>query len=349
MDSDRQFPPAQGPSVWQAQDLAADPGWIRRFSKAELAELDKALSAIEARDLTAADFEKRDFPLPTLGPYCQQAARSLENGRGCLLLRGFDPGRYSLAQNKIIYWGLGLHLGAPMTQNAAGDRIGNVRDSGRSSTENNVRGYTTRNAIRPHCDPCDVVLLLCLETARSGGRSHLASAGALYNEIRRRHPHYLPCLIRGFHYDLRGEGPSGDADEVTHNRLAVFSWHRGRLSCRFNARSIIDGQRKYGKPLADLELAAVRCLESLAENDRFRYDMTFQRGDIQILNNYSVLHARGAFEDDAGGGRHLLRLWLNLDPAIARPLDPAFANKNNTGPRGGIHVQANHAGWVPEY
>ena len=39
--------------------------------------------------------------------------------------------------------------------------------------------------------------------------------------------------MRGFHYDLRGEGPSGDADEVTINRLATFSWHEQRLSCRF--------------------------------------------------------------------------------------------------------------------
>ena len=88
-------------------------------------------------------------------------------------------------------------------------------------------------------------------------------------------------------------------------------------------------------------------MERLAEDDRFRYDMEFEPGDIQILNNYSVLHARGAFEDGPGGGRHLLRLWLNLDAAIARPLDPAFADKNNTGPRGGIHVHADHAGCVP--
>ncbi len=347
MDTDLENLPVSGPAVWQAEDLAANQDWVQTFSDLELEELHEALLNVESRSLEAPEFGADDFPLPTLAGRFQKAAQSLETGCGCLLLKGFNPDRYSLTQIKIIYWGLGLHFGTPVTQNAAGDLIGNVRNSGRSSTEKNVRGYTTRNSLRPHCDPSDVVTLLCVSTALSGGRSQLSSASAIYNEIRATHPEYLPCLMRGFHYDLRGEGPSGDADEVTENRLATFSWHQGKLSCRFNARSIIDGQRKYGEPLSDLELAAVRCVESLAEDDRFRYDMDFNVGDIQILNNYSILHSRSAFEDDAKGGRHLLRLWLNLDPQIARPLDSAFANKNNTGPRGGIHVHENHAGWVP--
>jgi Taurine catabolism dioxygenase TauD, TfdA family len=75
-----------------------------------------------------------------------------------------------------------------------------------------------------------------------------------------------------------------------------------------------------------------------------------EQGDIQILNNYAVLHARDGFEDwpEQNKRRHLLRLWINLDSSIARPLDPVFAAKNNTGPRGAIHIQNEHSGWVPQ-
>jgi hypothetical protein len=43
--------------------------------------------------------------------------------------------------------------------------------------------------------------------------------------------------------------------------------------------------------------------------------MTMQPGDMQFVNNYHVLHARDAYEDDRATGRvrHLKRLWLETD------------------------------------
>jgi len=40
--------------------------------------------------------------------------------------------------------------------------------------------------------------------------------------------------------------------------------------------------------------------------------MEFQPGDIQLLNNAKILHAREAYidYDDPAERRHLLRLWL---------------------------------------
>ena len=41
--------PVSGPSVWRGADLAKQPEqWIRRFSAAELAELDAAIGAFKA-------------------------------------------------------------------------------------------------------------------------------------------------------------------------------------------------------------------------------------------------------------------------------------------------------------
>ena len=36
-------------------------------------------------------------------------------------------------------------------------------------------------------------------------------------------------------------------------------------------------------------------------------------GDVQLISNHSVVHARTAYEDVPGSERHLLRLWLSLE------------------------------------
>ncbi|HAT35291.1 MAG TPA: hypothetical protein DCS82_06215 [Rhodospirillaceae bacterium] len=341
--------PVDGPVAWQAEDLRTDQSWIWRLNATDLAEIDSALESARQSGKSMPTLCSEDFPLPTMGPRLVAAARDLDTGRGCLLIKGLDVGRYNKDEITDIYWGMGRYLGTPVTQNAAGDLIGNIRNSGRTIGEKNVRGYTTKNRMLPHCDPMDVVGLLCISPAKTGGRSLIASAIAIYNEICRTQPEYLPTLFRGFHYDLRGEGPAGSPDEVTNNRVPVFSRWQGRLSCRFHGRSIREGMKKAGHPLKGIDADAVDYVEALAVDDRFRFDMDLEQGDIQILNNYAVLHARDEFEDwpEEDRRRHLLRLWLNLDPTIARPLDPIFAARHNTGPRGAIHAQSEHSGWVP--
>ena len=72
----------------------------------------------------------------------------------------------------------------------------------------------------------------------------------------------------------------------------------------------------------------------------------FERGDIQLLSNHSILHARDEFEDfdEPERKRRLLRVWLNfLD---GRPLADRFADRFNTGPRNGIQVQEGAGYWV---
>ena len=43
--------------------------------------------------------------------------------------------------------------------------------------------------------------------------------------------------------------------------------------------------------------------------------MQLEPGDMQFVNNYHVLHAREAYEDDRAAGRirHLKRLWLETE------------------------------------
>ena len=52
-----------------------------------------------------------------------------------------------------------------------------------------------------------------------------------------------------------------------------------------------------------------------ASADALALDMDFQPGDIQLLNNSTMLHGRAAYEDweEPARKRHPLRLWINAD------------------------------------
>ncbi len=332
--------PINSPSAWTAQQLAADHSWIHPLDRIETAELERAARAVRASGALPQAFERDQFPLPTLGPRRARIVDILEKGIGCALIRGLDMSRYDLDTAKTIYWGIAIHLGIPISQNARGERIAHVTDTGRDYQSKNVRGYTTRARLRPHCDACDVVGLLCWRTAMAGGESLIASSTAIFNEILRTRPEYLPALFRGFHYDLRGEGATDDPDEVTFHRVPVFSWFEGRLSCRFNQKSIEEGMVKARMPLTPHEQAAVNYVGELTLSDPLCHHLTFEQGDIQLLNNHTVLHSRTSFEDwsEPDRKRNLLRLWVNLREG--RPLAAAFAERLNTGPRGGVRVRA---------
>lgn len=331
--------PVTDPSAWLAADLAADQSWIHRLDTDEIHELDRAVEAVLERGLEPGGFGRDDFPLTHLADRIAGWARDIEHGRGCVLVRGLDPARYADDALAVLYWGLACHFGEPIPQNAAGQLIGHVRDTGRDYQARNVRGYTTRAELKAHCDASDVVGLLCRHPARRGGESLIASATAIYNHLAAERPELIAPLLKGFHFDLRGEGVTDDPDETTFHRVPVFSWFGGRLSCRYNGKTIEDGMAKRGMPLDGLALEAVREVGRLAVQPPFRYDMTFEKGDIQLLSNHAILHARAAFEDwpEPERQRDLWRIWFNLRDG--RALAPAFADRLNTGPRGGVFVR----------
>ncbi len=304
-----------------------------------MAEIDAAVQVLKARDLGPLEFGREDFPLPTLGTTMADFSDELEFGRGFVMLRGLSPETYDLETLKILYWGLGAHLGQVISQNSQGELLGYVTDHGENYQggdyyRSNVRGHRTRARLFPHCDSCDLVGLLCVRPAESGGRSTIVSSMTIYNEILTHHPEYLEPLCAGFHFDLVGKGT--EADQVSRTKIPVFSYFDGRLSCRFNKRQIEPGAEKTGTPLTPLQSQAIEYVREVSLRDDLSLNMDFQPGDIQLLNNHCILHSRDAYTDHAEAERKrlLLRLWLNVPNG--RKLAPEFADRLNTGSRGGV-------------
>ncbi len=328
-----------GPSVWRGADFTGDDRWIHVLTAPERTELIGAVARVKANRQQCYEFGKCDFPLPLLESAITRFLDELEDGRGFVMLRGLPVADLSDEELYLLYWGLGVHLGTPLTQNRKGERIVEIADRGIRYGKQ-VRGYTTDAQLMPHSDAADLVALLCVHPAQTGGASCITSAMTIYNEILRHHPEYLPVLHRGFRHNMRGEGATGDPNEVTNNTIPVFSHFAGKLSCHFNRRLIEQGADKLGHALTTLEKAAIDHVNALALSPEIRFDMEFKTGDVQILNNHLVLHSRQAFKDDpaAPHGRRLLRLWTNAPNG--RPLAPEFADRTNGGPRGGMPVAA---------
>ena len=41
-----------------------------------------------------------------------------------------------------------------------------------------------------------------------------------------------------------------------------------------------------------------------------RLELRLQIGDIELINNFALFHARRGFVDDPSAARHMIRLWL---------------------------------------
>ncbi len=336
------LPPARldGPAAWRGEEMAARDDWLVRLDADDWADLDAALRSVVDRGLAPLAIDAQAFPLPRLGPKLIALRDEVVNGRGFALLRGLPVDRLTRREAAIMYWGLGTHLGRAVSQNGQGHLLGHVLDVGRAEDDPNARIYQTNARQFYHADSCDIVGLLCLAKARSGGASTIVSSETVYNEMRARAPDLIDELFQPFQIDRRGEVPRGAKPWY---RVPIFNWHAGRLTTYYVRRYIYSARRFDDvPPLTARQEAAFDALDAICDDPAIHLSMDFEPGDMQFLHNHQILHDRTAYidHDDPARRRHLLRLWLC--PPNGRTLPPAYAERWGSieiGNRGGIRVE----------
>ncbi len=301
--------PLSGHAVWRSGDLDA-PEWTVEFSSDQRAELVRATrSAIEV-GVRPETVSRAEFPLPGMADDIADWTHRLAAGRGFMLLRGFPIEEFNAAEIELAYAGLGTHFGTPVGQNKDGELLTHVRDERLPASAGKVRLYRTRERQDFHTDGADIIGLLCLHRALRGGESRIASSGAIYNEMLSTRPELLESMYQPMAWDRQGDVPPG---ELPWFNLAPFSDVNGVPRIFYIGWYIRDAQQHPEVPrLTDHQLEAMELLETLANSPAFHVPMDFRPGDIQLLNNGRILHAREAYEDadDPEERRHLLRLWL---------------------------------------
>lgn len=308
------------PCTWTGAQMVQRDDWIVRLTPTDNRELRAAMAVAKARSATIPKLTAQDFPLPTLARALGALCEEIIAGRGFALLRSLEIDDLPVKDAALIYWGIGSHMGRGRAQNAQGDMLGHVTDLGLDfRTDNSARGYQTRLRLPFHNDTSDIVALMCLNPAKSGGLSRIVSSAAVYNTVLQRRPDLLAELTTPMCIDRRGENAPGRRPYYVG---ATFERLNDRLFCRYNRTYIESAQRFPEVPrLTARQIEALDLIDEICNDPLIYLDMTLARGDMQFVNNYTVLHSRTDYEDwpEHDRRRYLLRLWLETGRVEERP------------------------------
>ena len=307
--------------AWKGKDIADKNDWIVRLDQHLISVLDSALKSIQAKNLQAPNFEKSDVPIDdaTFLTLVEEVSEELENGYGFVVIKGLDVSVYNEQDLTDIYYILGLYLGIPVIQNKERQLLGYVENVG-DANDKQTRVYQTNENLPFHADLSDVVGLLSIRKAMKGGESSLVSFSAVYNTILEEYPEYLAYYYHPAYLNHLGK----DGPALT----PMFSYWDGKLACRYLRKYIETGHEIMNIPMSRVQIDALDIFDEISHRPEYRLDMMLEPGDIQLCNNYVVMHSRQSFEDypEKDRRRKLVRLWLKVPNA--RTLAPDFPGKN---------------------
>ena len=300
--------------IWKGQEFELDKSWLFEGKDKEISHFVDLARRLAPKLINNPNniltMEPQMFDLGPFRDRLRNIMSCVRNGPGVALYRGLPTQDLSLLEIALIYWGIGKHIGIAQSNNSEGDMIGHVVDAGRNLNDPNHRGYQTNATMDYHCDQTDIVCLLCINTAKSGGLSKLSSSILIYNELLKRRPDLVELMCQPFYWTKHSEKNSGEAP---YYKSPIFNFIDNTLSIAFGPKHIEKGHALEGVPeMRPKQVEGISLMESIAED--FHAKMELKQGDIQFVNNYTVVHTRTAFDDwpDSDRKRTLWRLWLNL-------------------------------------
>lgn len=326
--------PLSGPAVWRGTDMIGLADWIFPLESAVIAELEAATEAVMRRGIDWHEIQRRDFEAPKLSAQLDRVADELENGSGLAKLTGLDMSRYSEAERRALYYGLALNLGTPVSMSSQGlimsdvtdegagapDKYGKVAVAGQEDFLSSRSRVHSTAPLRYHNDRCDVVSLLCVAQAKSGGVNQIASVPMIHNEMLARRPDLLELMFADTHRSRLGEE---FGDNAAWYALPVFAQTGDSFTCHYSRTYVEAAQLNDAVPKMRPEhWEGLDLLAEVAEEVAF--ETTQQPGEIQFLNNHVTFHARSAYEDHPEPERRRLlhRLWLSMPNS--RPLPESY-------------------------
>jgi Taurine catabolism dioxygenase TauD, TfdA family len=293
---------------WNAKDLG-NSNWTRRLP-------DNIVNDIKAMASGAAASEAIvNFGLSLM--------EEIESDADAILLKGF-PIFKDEKDSAVAALKFSALLGHPVSQTKAGERVVFIRDEGGDASKATVRGHKTAAALPFHCDRTDVIALICLSPGNSGGQSQIASAIRVGEVIRHERPDLHKELYQPFPQDRRGEEQPG---QKPWTMMPIFYEHNGTFVSRYIRRFIDSASRFADAPkLTDRQTEALDFLDSVLDRTDIHVAFNLEAGDYFLVNNYTVWHARSAFDQAAGENspRTLLRIWIA--PPNSRELPDDFAD-----------------------
>jgi alpha-ketoglutarate-dependent taurine dioxygenase len=306
----------EGPSAWKRGDIRTEDYRVRLDGPC-LDEIRRVVEEIRAHPLPTILRTPADFDMTNCHAAMAEVRRILKEGVRFAVVDRLPVEDMSKPEAETIYWLLSSMICRPVAQKLDGTMIYDVHDTGQQALPGSgIRPDKTNIEIRFHIDnaynttPPEIVGLLCLKTAKSGGVSRVLSFHTVHNALLARHKELLPRLYQPFWFDRQREFFPGDPDTFF---APVFeTGGENELLARFSVHQINSGYAMKGEPVDNEGAAALAAALEIFEDPEFSIDFEFQPGEIQFVDNRTLGHSRTEFEDwpDLDRRRHLVRLWL---------------------------------------
>jgi len=300
--------------AWKASTFGSPSDYLVELTSDERGEMLAAVEALErgGRLAPVHALRKNDFRFGELGKKLERGYEEVRSGKGFVVLRGLPFQGLSLEQFTACAWSVGTHFGRALSQNAQGELVTSVIDA--TGEDATPRMYRSNLELRPHSDITAMISLACWHKSAAGGASIIVSGVTVHDAIRERAPHLLEPLYRGYHYHRLGE-ESADDEPTTAYRTPVFANRNGQVSCRYQRAGIAAGMRERGVALDERDIEALNLFDQIAAAPENRLAFFLERGDMIVINNYAVMHARTRFTNfpEPERQRRLVRLWFDAE------------------------------------
>lgn len=323
---DKLAPALEGPMVWEGAEL--DPKqYVVELTRSEVENIRAAVVGFKLQRLPRGEISQRTFPLvANLAHKLSAVSTELHEGTGVVVLRGLDAARFNDEEAVIAFAGVCSYV-APerATDSYANQTLSHVRDATKEvvpawAKDIGLAGSKITAAMDFHSDRFsgDILALHVRNDggAGMGGGQYFASFWRIYNELLRSKPEVLETMAESdWPFELKQK------DQAPYLELGpTLFFSRGKPVCQLVKAPLLGSpqiQRDPSMPnVTERQMYAMHAVQDLAK--RFSTKLDRKQGDIQLINNLSIMHAREAYQGTNGKAstRHLLRMFLR-DPGKA--------------------------------
>jgi hypothetical protein len=305
--------------AWRVPELMACTDWRFHIEADAAAEVAQQVQRTFVPGQDWFEYQGEELNLDPIWPQIAAGVHVAHAERGLALVSGLPRRQLSEAQFEYLSWCIGLRIGVARPQGKQSQYLAAVKNVGTVYRSAGGRGYSSNADLDFHVDGADLTTLACYNQAPVGGESMVTSSASAWQVLTQEAPDLAQLACRDFCFSRQQEQAP---DEPAFYAQPLFDWCEGRLFCKWNRNRIQSAQQLADVPaLTTQQLELMDKLDEIIRRPRLMYRMYLAPGDLQIINNHTMLHSRSEFEDspDEGARRMLVRLWLAPPDGVELP------------------------------
>ena len=303
-----------GGQAW-VRDSLRERDWLFPIDDTCLAEMRQVVDDLRANPLPLLLLTPDMFELAACRELAARVRAAVTSGVSFAVVDRLPLAEMTAEEAKTLYWLFSSLIARPVAQKLDGTMVYDVHDTGMQALPGSgIRPDKTNVDLTFHNDNAynrtmpEVVGLMCLRQAKSGGLSRMISFQTAHNLLLDDYPDLLPRFYQPFPFDRQKEHFSGETPIFS----APMFEYGDRLRARLAPYQIKNGYAMLGQAIDANTAAAIAALDEVFAREDLVAEHYMQPGQIQYVNNREIGHSRTGFVDHEAPDqrRYLVRLWL---------------------------------------